>query len=294
MKELEDCGKECALMVARFLVLVMLWSVVFGLCMPFAQDRITQDPIEWLAAKDGAPMIVVPAGSFPMGVPSGDRDGGRDEYPRHEVFLDVFGIDKFEVTNGRYLEFVKSTGHRVPQNSTNPSRSLWHGDSLPESLAERPVINVDWFDADAYCKWAGKRLPTEAEWEKAAKGTSDRRFPWGNVEPTAKHLNYNQRWIGEKTLMPVGSYEAGKSPYGVYDMAGNVWEWVNDWYDERYYEQSPYKNPKGPNRGTKKVIRGAGWQNETPTVRIFTRVESDPMVRNESTGFRCAIDGPLK
>lgn len=239
-------------------------------------------------------MIVVPAGSFPMGVPDGDRDGGRDEYPRHEVFVDTFAIDKFEVTNGLYLGFVKSTGHRVPQNPTNPTRNLWHGDTITESLAERPVINVDWLDADAYCKWAGKRLPTEAEWEKAAKGTSDRRFPWGNVEPTAKHLNYNQRWIGEKTLMPVGSYEAGKSPFGAYDMAGNVWEWVNDWYDTQYYEKSPQKNPKGPDVGVKKVIRGAGWQNETPTVRIFTRVESDPTMRNESTGFRCAADVPRK
>ena len=90
--------------------------------------------------------------------------------------------------------------------------------------------------------------------------------------------------------MPVGSYEAGKSPYGAYDMAGNVWEWVNDWYDARYYEKSPERNPKGPETGLKKVIRGAGWQNETPTVRIFTRVESDPTMRNESTGFRCATE----
>ncbi|NGZ08296.1 MAG: formylglycine-generating enzyme family protein [Nitrospira sp. LK70] len=239
-------------------------------------------------------MIVVPAGSFPMGVPVGARDGGHDEYPRHDVFVDTFAIDKFEVTNGRYLEFVKSTGHRVPQNPRNPTRNLWHGESITDSLTDRPVINVDWFDAEAYCRWAGKRLPTEAEWEKAAKGTSDRRFPWGNVEPTSKHLNYNQPWIGEKTLMPVGSYEAGKSPYGLYDMAGNVWEWVNDWYDPQYYEKSPKKNPKGPDTGTKKVIRGAGWQNETPTVRIFTRVESDPTVRNESTGFRCAASTPMK
>jgi formylglycine-generating enzyme required for sulfatase activity len=240
--------------------------------------------------KDRAPMIEIPAGSFPMGVPPGDRDGGRDEYPRHEVFVDTFFIDQFEVTNGRYLEFVKSTAHRIPQNPKNPTRNLWQGDGITDSLADRPVINVDWYDATAYCQWAGKRLPTEAEWEKAAKGTSDRRFPWGNVEPTGKHLNYNQRWIGEKTLMPVGSYEAGKSPYGVYDMAGNVWEWVNDWYDARYYEKSPSKNPNGPQEGTKKVIRGAGWQNETPTVRIFTRVDSDPTNRDESTGFRCAAD----
>jgi formylglycine-generating enzyme len=243
-----------------------------------------------LSGKDGAPMILIPSGSFPMGVPPGDRDGGRDEYPRHEVHLDDYYIDKYEVTNGRYKEFVKATGHRVPQNPKNPTRNLWQGDAIAESLTDRPVVNVDWADANAYCKWAGKRLPTEAEWEKAAKGNNDWRFPWGNVEPTAKHLNYNQKWIGEKTLMPVGSYEAGKSPYGVYDMAGNVWEWVNDWYDPKYYEKSPNTNPKGPETGTERVLRGSGWQNETPTVRIFTRVDSDPAVRNESTGFRCARD----
>ena len=243
-----------------------------------------------ITGQDGAPMVLVPAGPFPMGVPAGDRDGGRDEYPRHEVYLDAFYIDKYEVTNGRYLAFVKATGHRVPQNPKNPTRNLWQGVSISESLADRPVVNVDWYDAEAYCKWAGKRLPTEAEWEKAAKGTEDRRFPWGNVEPTAKHLNYNQQWIGEKTLMPVGSYEAGKSPYGAYDMAGNVWEWVADWYDPSYYEKSPAKNPKGPDTGTHKVIRSSGWQVETPLVRIFTRVKSDPTIRNESTGFRCAQD----
>lgn len=240
--------------------------------------------------KDGVPMVLIPEGSFPMGVPHGDRDGGRDEYPRHDVFVNNFYIDKFELTNSRYLEFVKATNHRIPQNPKNATRNLWQGDTITESLADRPVVNVDWADANAYCQWAGKRLPTEAEWEKAAKGTADRRFPWGNVEPTNKHLNFNQQWIGEKTLMPVGSYELGKSPFGVYDMAGNVWEWVNDWYDAKYYEKSPAKNPTGPETGTKRVLRGSGWQNETPTVRIFTRVDSDPTIRNESTGFRCAMD----
>ncbi len=216
------------------------------------------------SGKDGAPMVLVPAGPFPMGVPTGDRDGGRDEYPRHEVYLDAYYLDRFEVTNGRYLEFVRATGHRTPQN------------------------------ADAYCHWAGRRLPTEAEWEKAARGTDDRRFPWGNVEPTPKHLNYNQRWIGEKTLMPVGSYEAGKSPFGAYDMAGNVWEWVADWYDPLYYEKSPARNPKGPETGTHKVLRSSGWHVETPLVRAFTRVKSEPLNRNDSTGFRCAADAPAK
>jgi len=244
---------------------------------------------EKLAGKDGVPMVLVPSGPFPMGVPPGDRDGGRDEYPRHEVHLDAFYIDAYEIKNLSYLEFVKAAGHRIPQHPNNQARTLWKDGQVSIAVAERPVVNVDWHDADAYCRWAGKRLPTEAEWEKAARGTDDRRFPWGNVEPTAKHLNFNQQWIGEKTLMPVGSYEAGKSPYGAYDMAGNVWEWVADWYDPAYYEKSPAKNPKGPEKGTDKVLRSSGWAVETPLVRIFTRVKSDPLIRNESTGFRCAL-----
>ncbi len=235
-------------------------------------------------------MVIIPAGSLPMGVPPGDRDGGRDEYPNHAVFLDDFYIDKYEVTNGRYLEFIRATGHRKPQHPKNPDRNLWQGGLMPETIADRPVINVDWYDAEAYCRWAGRRLPTEAEWEKAAKGTTDRRFPWGNVEPTDKHLNFLQRWIGEKTLMPVGSYEAGKSPYGVYDVAGNVFEWTADWYDASFYKNSPAKNPPGPKTGSRKVLRGSGWPSETPTVRIFTRIGSDPKNRDESTGFRCARD----
>ncbi len=266
----------------------LLHAILIGVALLLAVPLHAAEP----AGKDGAPMVLVPAGPFPMGVPPGDRDGGRDEYPRHQVDLDAFYIDAHEVTNGRYRQFVKATGHRTPQHPKNPSRTLWKGDQVSEAVAERPVVNVDWHDADAYCKWAGRRLPTEAEWEKAARGTDDRRFPWGNVEPTAKHLNFNQQWIGEKTLMPVGSYEAGKSPYGAYDMAGNVWEWVADWYDDRYYEKSPAKNPMGPETGTDKVLRSSGWAVETPLVRIFTRVKSDPTVRNESTGFRCAMSAP--
>lgn len=245
--------------------------------------------------RDGAPMVLVPAGSFPMGVPKGDRDGDRDEYPRHEIYLDAYYIDKFEVTHARYRTFLQATGHRPPRHPTDPGRTLWKEDNpavLSESLLERPVVNVDWSDADAYCRWAGRRLPTEAEWEKAARGTDDRRFPWGNVEPTHKHLNYNQRWQGEKSLMPVGSYEAGKSPFGAYDMAGNVWEWVADWYDPLYYEKSPPRNPKGPEHGTHKVLRSSGWEVETPLVRSVTRVKSDPANRTNTTGFRCAMDAP--
>jgi formylglycine-generating enzyme required for sulfatase activity len=244
-----------------------------------------------IIGKDGGPMVRVPEGEFPMGVPKAARDGGVDERPNHDVFVDTFYIDTYEVTNGRYLQFITETGHRTPQHPSDPSKGLWQGNIMPESIVDLPVINVDWYDADSFCKWAGKRLPTEAEWEKAAKGPNDWRFPWGNVEPTDRHLNYNQVWHGEATLVPVGIYEAGKSPYGAYDMAGNVWEWVADWYDPNYYSKSPARNPQGPETGTHKVLRSSGWQVETPQVRIFTRIKMEPLGRNHSTGFRCAMDG---
>ena len=122
-----------------------------------------------ITGKDGAPMALIPEGPFPMGVPHAARDGGVDERPNHEVLLDSFYMDLYEVTNGHYLQFVTETGHRVPQHPTDASRGLWKGNMMPESVTDLPVINVDWFDAEAYCRWAGKRLPTEAEWEKAAK-----------------------------------------------------------------------------------------------------------------------------
>ena len=254
-------------------------------------DLVRANQSTEIEGKDGAPMVLVPEGVFPMGVPKAARDGGIDERPNHDVFLDTFYIDKYEVTNGRYLQFVTETGHRTPQHPSDPKKGIWQGNIMPESIIDLPVINVDWYDADAYCKWAGKRLPTEAEWEKAAKGPNDWRFPWGDVEPTDRHLNYNQvTWRGEATLVPVGIYEKGKSPYGAYDMAGNVWEWVADWYEADYYSKSPDRNPKGPQTGGYKVLRSSGWQGETPQARIFTRIRSKPLDRNHSTGFRCAKD----
>ena len=251
-----------------------------------AADSQLQDII----GKDQAPMVSIPEGSFPMGVPKAARDGGVDERPNHEVFVDDFYIDKYEVTNGRYLQFVTETRHRTPQHPSDPSKGIWKDNMMPESVTNLPVINVDWNDARAYCAWAEKRLPTEAEWEKAAKGPNDWRFPWGNIEPPQEHANFSQTWRGEATLVQVGIYEKGKSLYGVYDMAGNVWEWVADWYDAEYYQKSPPRNPKGPKTGTYKAVRSSGWQGETPQVRIFTRIKSLPTDRNNSTGFRCATD----
>jgi formylglycine-generating enzyme required for sulfatase activity len=224
-----------------------------------------------IIGKDGATMALIPEGPFPMGVPKAARDGGIDERPNHDVFVDSF---------------------YVPQHPTDASKGIWKGNMMPESITDLPVINVDWHDGEAYCRWAGKRLPTEAEWEKAAKGPNDWRFPWGDVEPTVEHANFNQTWRGEATLVQVGIYEKGKSPYGIYDVAGNVWEWVADWYEADYYHKSPTRNPQGPETGKYKAVRSSGWQGETPQVRVFTRIKSLPTDRNNSTGFRCAQDIP--
>ena len=221
-------------------------------------------------------MVLVPAGEFTMGSPTGDVD----ERPPHQVYLDSFLIDKHEVTVGQYAEFLQQAGGNAPSDWKTMNQL---------SHKKRPVSNVDWADAAAYCKWAGKRLPTEAEWEKAARGTDGRLYPWGNEPPTTRHANYGQSGsINNGALAPVGSFEEGKSPYGVYDMAGNVWEWVSDWYDHDYYKASPQRNPEGPPTGGFKGIRGGSWNSSPRALRSADRYWDPPTFRSQySPGFRC-------
>ena len=240
--------------------------------------------------KDGAPMVLIPAGEFLMGTPISNRDGGRDEYPQRRIVLDAFALDIYEVTNARYLMFIKATGHRVPENPRNAQLTVWKESTVPEAFKDHPVMNVDWYDATGYCAWAGKRLPTEAEWERAARGPNGRRFPWGDTEPTRILANYLDQWRNGAGLEPVGSHPQGASAEGVQDLQGNVWEWVADWYDPHYYENGPIRNPQGPSEGTRKVIRGSGWESEAPLLRSAHRLSSDPKNRNHSLGFRCAMD----
>ncbi len=227
---------------------------------------------------DDAPMVLIPEGPFWMGAERGI--GLEDESPRHEVWLDAYYIDAYEVTTERYANFLAATRRTPPW--------LWGSVDL-EVHADRPVIGVTWNDADAFCRWAGKRLPTEAEWEKAARGTDERRYPWGNQMPTALLANFaiGARFSYDQALMPVGHYTGAKSPFGVSDMAGNVWEWVLDWYDASYYARSPAINPPGPETGELKVLRGGAWSDLPNYLLSYSRFKLPPDTRNSFTGFRC-------
>jgi len=220
-------------------------------------------------------MAVVPAGEFMMGSPTGDSD----EQPAHRVHVDAFSMDKYEVTVGQYAAFLQAKGIDQPSDWKTMNQS---------ANQKRPVANVDWADAFAFCKWAGKRLPTEAEWEKAARGTDGRLYPWGNDPPTPLHANFGKSdWNNHAVLAPIGTFEDGKSPYGIYDMAGNVWEWVSDWYDYNYYKTSPSQNPTGPSSGGTKVLRGGAWNSNPRAMRSANRSLISPTDQGLD-GFRCA------
>jgi formylglycine-generating enzyme required for sulfatase activity len=230
-----------------------------------------------VVGRDGAPMVLIPAGPFPMG-----SEEVADEEPIHEVELDAFYLDRFEVTTARYAKFLEATGIKPPRH--------WEEVNLARD-GRRPVVGVSWDAAAAYCRWVGKRLPTEAEWEKAARGTDGRRFPWGNEPPTAERGNFGrQPWKGYETLHEVGSHPLGRSPYGVEDMAGNAWEWVADWYDVRYYGKSPKRNPPGPADGVERVVRGGGWNYDGVFARAADRNRDAPDTEINTFGFRCATD----
>jgi len=234
-----------------------------------------QAPIANLRSPAPAPpgMILIPAGEFMMG--SNEED---DESPIHRVHLAAFYIDQYPVTNLEYKKFVDATKHRTP--------SHWKNRQIPPGKENHPVVNVSWHDASDYCRWTGKRLPTEAEWEKAARGIDGRIYPWGNEQPDASRCNFDED-ISDTT--PVGKYSPhGDSPYGCADMAGNMWEWVSDWYNDSYYSESPANNPDGPAGGQYRVCRGGSWSNSQYYIRTAMRDSDFPYSHGNDVGFRCA------
>jgi sulfatase modifying factor 1 len=277
-------------MVRWSLVLIALGVLTLAAGPPPPSHNGQTTPLGAIKGKDGAPMVLIPAGPFTMG----SNDGLPNERPEHVIELDAYYIDQYEVTLGLYRKFLDAGKHESPPT--------WD-DEAATTVADRPAIGMKWADADAYCKWAGKRLATEAEWEKAARGTDARRYPWGSMQPFVDIANYNRGlWVSEAiTLAAVtsglegmsvrhGLKEGGKSPYGLNHMAGNAAEWVSDWYDRDYYQNSPQKNPTGPPTGEKRVLRGGSWADLPLALRVTARVSAEPEFEDRTIGFRCAMD----
>jgi formylglycine-generating enzyme required for sulfatase activity len=261
-----------------------------------------------ISEKDGMPMVFVPAGEFTMGGDADDAlaeckkfttDCSRTwfigEEPPHTVFLNNFWIDQTEVTNAMYAKCVASGVCKEPSSKKSSTHDSYYGNFQFDNY---PVINVDWNTAKTYCEWRGDRLPTEAEWEKAARGPNGNVYPWGNEFDGSKvnfcDSNCSYDWAnksfndGYADVSPVKNYPSGQSIYGAYDMAGNVWEWVNDWYDEKYYPNSPASNPTGSASGTYRVMRGGSWSISMYDVRASSRNGNIPTLTYDSVSFRCS------
>jgi formylglycine-generating enzyme required for sulfatase activity len=229
-------------------------------------------------------MILIPAGSFLMGAdPDAPFNPWYGEYPQHEVNLSSFMISKTEVTNLMYRQCVYEDACESPIEVSSSTRDDYFTNAQFNSY---PVVNITWAQAENFCRWMGQRLPTEAEWEYAARGTSGNLFPWGNTPPNCSLANY-QGCNGD--TVPVGSYSSGVSPFGLFDMAGNVNEWVSDWMGEGYYYDSPVDNPPGPDSGMDHIIRGGGWTDPMRELRSTSRGGMDPGKHDSSVGFRCVM-----
>lgn len=237
--------------------------------------------LQIVTGPDGAPMVLVQEGTFLMGSPP--VEGDPDEIPQRTIYVSSFYIDLYEVTLAKYTEFVKATGRPAPVVPV-------FGDDISLIMKpELPVAGVSWEDAKGYCTWVGKRLPTEAEWEKAARGERGFKWPWGNTFSTTM-ANTSGEEDGYKYSAPPGRFENGRSSYGLYDSSGNVAEWVADWYDQEYYLKGPFRDPRGPDSGKHKVYRGGSWNDPSGGVRTAKRYAAAPHQTSAVIGFRCARD----
>lgn len=231
-------------------------------------------------------MILIPAGEFKMGCNS-EHNGGiscrASELPAHLVYLNAYKIDRFEVTNKKYATCVSAGVCTPPPSVSSRTRSSYYGNP---TYNDYPVVWISWTQASTYCGWLGKRLPTEAEWEKAARGTTELSYPWGDQSPNCSLANVAS-CVGDTTK--VGSYLSGASVYGALDMSGNVYEFVYDWYGSTYYQESPYENPTGPQFGTTKVLRGGGAVLSSEHLR--TAFRGNGLIEGfDLLGFRCAAN----
>jgi formylglycine-generating enzyme required for sulfatase activity len=233
-------------------------------------------PVDFrVSSVDGMTQVFVPAGKFIMGT---DEKNAQKNRPAHQVTLDAFWMDQTEVTNAMYALCVEAGTCSAPWPDTNP----FYGKS---KYKDYPVVYVTWDAADTYCHWAGRRLPTEAEWEKAARGTDGRSYPWGNNPPDMRLANFDLN-IGAP--IDASRYTLGASPYGVLNMVGNVREWVADWFNEFYYVVAPHDNPQGPPTGTQKSLRGGSYLDGASEIRVFNRFSHAPASPGINRGFRCA------
>jgi len=255
------------------------------------QPRLAELGVTRVRLQDGMVEGFIPAGEFSMGThPVESLGTGSDIAPVHLVYLDAFWIDRMEVTNRMYAQCVADGACELPNIAGQPifsSRTRLEYYNNPE-FADYPVIYVNWYEADSYCSWAGKRLPTEAEWEKAARGTTTWTYPWGNSKPTWVKANYRYDLFPLMGTTAVGSFPEGASPYGVLDMAGNVWEWMSDLYGSDYYgSQTEWNNPTGPANGDRRVLRGGSWFSNEWCLRVSLRSSIGPDDAGSDVGFRC-------
>jgi len=248
-----------------------------------------------VADVDGMVMVYVPEGSFMMGSTSEDVFAISIEFPQHEVYLDAYWIDQTEVTNAMFAAFLNEMGNQEEGGASwleadgeyvriERVGEVWQAMG---HYADHPVVEVTWYGARAYCEWVGRRLPTEAEWEKAARGEDGRIYPWGNDIPNCRLTNY-RGCVGNTT--EAGMLPEGASPYGALDMAGNVWEWAADWWDGDHYDDSPLENPRGPSDGKNRVWRGGSWISNLEYLRTANRSGNNPDVADPHLGFRCVLN----